>query len=96
MRTREIMPQLDGPNVCSFWKRIVRSAGTEQETFRKTAIKSRGEYPSDSSNGSHDDRRPYDGRRPTERRSYHERSGRPPDRGNGHDQDFSGRGRPPD
>ena len=96
MRTREIMPQLDGLMSVHSGKRIVRSAKAEQKTFQKTAITSRGEYPSDSSNGSHDDRRPYDDQMPPGRRRYHERSGRPPDRGNGHDQGFSGRGRPPD
>ena len=60
MRICEIMPQLDGPMSVHSGKRIVRSAKTEQKTIQKTAITSKGEYPSDSSNSSCDDRRPYD------------------------------------
>ena len=56
----------------------------------------RGEYPDESSNNSHGDRRAYNDQRPPGRRSYQGGSGRPPDRGNNHDRGYSRRGGPPD
>ena len=94
--TMEMIPQLDGPtSVCSR-RRILENVGTEQETIQRPTVIPRGEYPDESDSNSHDNRRPHDGRRPSGRRRYHDRSGRPPDRGNNHDRGHSRRGRPPD
>ena len=56
----------------------------------------RGEYPGESDSNSHGDRRAHNGQRPSGRRRYQDRSGRPLDRGNSHDRGYSRRGRPPD
>ena len=46
---------------------------------------------------SHNNMRPHDGQRPSgRRRHYHDRGGRPPDRGNDQERGYSRRGRPPD
>ena len=97
MRTcnTEMVPQLDGPiSVCSR-RRMSENARTEQESFQRTAVTHRREYPDESSNDSHSGQRTYDDRRPPERR-YQEGSGRPPDGGNNQDRGYSRRGRPPD
>ena len=54
------------------------------------------EYPDENDSDSHGDRRPHIGQRPSGRRRYQDRSGRPPDRGNNHDRGYSRRRRPPD
>ena len=57
----------------------------------------RGGYPDESDSDSYVNRRPHDGQRPSgRRRQYHDRSGRPPDRGNDHNGGCSRRGRPPE
>ena len=98
MRTHntEMIPQLDGPiSVCSR-RRMSENARTEQESFQKTAVTHRREYPDESSNDSHSGRRAYNDQRPPERRRYHDRSGRPPDRESNQDRGYSRRGKPPD
>ena len=91
----EMVPQLDGPiSVCSR-RRMSENARTEQESFWRTAVTHRREYPDESSNNSYSGQRTYDDGRPPERR-YQEGSGRPPDGGNNHDRGYSRRGRPPD
>ena len=57
----EMIPQLDGPMSVSLRRRILKNARTEQETCPRTAVTPRGEYSNDSSNDSHDDRRPHNG-----------------------------------
>ena len=61
MRTlnTEMIPELDGPiSVCS--RRIIsENARTEQESFQRTAMTHRREYPNENSNDSHSDRRAY-------------------------------------
>ena len=97
MRTHdtEMVPQLDGPiSVCSR-RRMSENVRTEQESFWRTAVTHRREYPDESSNDSHSGQRTYDDRRPPERR-YQEGSGRPPDGGNNCNRGYSRRGRPPD
>ena len=91
----EMIPQPDGPiSVCSR-RRISENARTEQELIQRTAVIHRREYPGESRDNSHSDRRTYDDRRPPVRR-YQEGSGRPPDRGNNWDRGYSRRGRPLD
>ena len=62
MRTcnTEMIPQLDGPMSVHSRRRISENARTEQETIQRTAVTHRREYPNDSSNDSHGDRRAYD------------------------------------
>ena len=94
--TMEIIPQLDGPtSVCSR-RRISENARTEQELIQRSTVIPRGGHPDESDSNSHDDRRPQDGQRPSGRRMYQDRSGRPTDRGNNHDRGYSRRRRPPD
>ena len=83
MRTHntEMVPQLDGSMSVHCRRRMSENVRTEQESFQKTAVTHRREYPDESSNDSHSDQRTYDDRRPPERR-YQEGSGRPPDGGN--------------
>ena len=50
---------------------------SEQEPIQRTTMIPRGGYPDESDSDSHDNRRPHDGQRPSGRRRYHERSGRP-------------------
>ena len=91
----EMIPQLDGPiSVCSR-RRILENMRTEQKLIQRTAVIHKREYPGQSSDDSHGDRRIYDERRPPVRR-YQKGSGRPPDRGNNWDRGYSRRGRPPD
>ena len=90
----EMIPQLDGPaSVCSR-RRISENVGTEQETIQRSTVIPRGGYPDDSDSDSHDDKRPHNGQRPSGRRRYQDRSGRPPDRGNDHNRGYFRRGRP--
>ena len=92
----EMIPQLDGPiSVCSR-RRMSENVRTEQESFWRTGMSHRREYPGESSDDSHSDRRTYDNQRPPERRRYQGGSGRPPVRGNNQDRGYSRRGRPPD
>ena len=96
MRTHdtEMVPQLDGPmSVCSR-RRMSDNARTEQESFWKTAMTHRREYPDESSNDSHSGRGAYNDQRPPERRRYHDRSGRPPDRESNQDRGYLRGGRP--
>ena len=94
--TMEMIPQLDGPTSVHSRQRILENARTEHETFKRTAVIPRGEYPGESDSNSHGDRRAHNGQRPSGRRRYQDRSGRPPDRGNSHDRGYSRRGRPPE
>ena len=88
--TMDIIPQLEGPtSVCTRRR-------SEQESIQRTTMIPRGGYPDESDSDSHDNRRPHNGWRPSRRRRYHDRSGRPLDRGNNHDGGYSRRGRPPD
>ena len=82
-----MIPQLDGPISVHSRRRISENT--------RTAVMHRREYPGESSDNSHSDRRTYDDRRPPERR-YQEGSGRPPDGGNIQDRGYSRRRRPPD
>ena len=87
----DIMPQLHGPTSVRTRRR------PEQEFVQRTATMPRGRYPDESDSDSHDNRRSHDEQRHSERRRhYHERGGRPPDRGNNQERSYSGRGRPPD
>ena len=89
--TMDVIHQLDGPTSVHTRRR------PEQEHVRRIAMIPRGEYPNESDSDSYDNRRPHDGQRPSERRRrYHNRSGRPLDRGNNHDRGYSRKGRPPD
>ena len=73
-----------------------RTQKTEQDTIQRTTVIPRGEYPDESDSDSHDNRRHHDGRRPSGRRRYPDRSGRPLDRRDNHDRGYSRGGRPPD
>ena len=56
-----------------------------------------GGYPDESDSNSHDNRRSHDEQRHSGRkRHYHDRGGRPPDRGNDQERGYSRSGRPPD
>ena len=75
-RRTEMIPQLDGPiSVCSR-ERISENMRTEHELNQRTAVSHRREYPGESSDDSHSDRRTYNDRRPTERRRCQEGNGR--------------------
>ena len=54
---REPIPQMDGPISVHSRRGIMKNTRTEQETFQRTIVTPRGEYPEDSSNDSHSDRR---------------------------------------
>ena len=87
----DIIPQLDGPTSVHTRRK------PEQEFIQGTTIIPRGGYPDESDSDSHNNRKPHDRQRPSgRRRQYHEKSGRPPNRGNGHGRGYSKRGRPPD
>ena len=94
--TTEMIPQLDGPTSVHTRRRISENVRTEQETIQRTTVIPRGGYPDESDSDSHDNRRPHDGQRPSGRRRYQDRSGRPLDRGNNHYRGYCRRGRPPD
>ena len=55
----EMIPQLDGPISVHSRRRISENARTEQESFQRTSVTHRREYPVESSNDSHNDRRAY-------------------------------------
>ena len=42
-------------------RRISENARIEQETFQRTTVIPRGEYPDESDTDSHDNTRPHDG-----------------------------------
>ena len=89
-RATDIIPQLDGPTSVCTRKR------PEQEFVQRTTTMPRGGYPDECDSDSHNNMRSYDGRRPSgRRRHYHDRGGRPPDRGNDQERGYSRRGRPP-
>ena len=92
----EMIAQLDGPASVYSRRRISENIRTEHETIQRSTVIPRGGYPDESDSDSHDDRRPHNGQRPSGRRRYQDRSGRPLDRGNNHDRGYSRRGRPPD
>ena len=60
--TQEMIPQLDGPvSVQSrSRRRMSENARIEQESFRRITTSHRREYPSESSDDTHSDRRTYD------------------------------------
>ena len=74
--------QLDGPISMYSRERILEDATTEQELNQRTAISQRREYPDETSDDSHSDKRTYNDRRPPERKRYHAGNGRLPDRDN--------------
>ena len=87
----DIMPQLDGPTSVHARRR------SKQEFVRRTATIPRGGYPDESDSDSHDNRRSRDEQRYSgRRRHYHDRDGRPPDRGNDQERGHLRSGRPPD
>ena len=55
MRTHntEMVPQLDGPISVHSRRRMPENVRTEQESFWRTAVTHRREYPDESSNDSH-------------------------------------------
>ena len=85
--TIDVIPQVDGPASVHTRRR------PKPEHVRRTAMIPRGEYPNESDSDSYNNRRPCDGRRPSERRRrYHKRSGRLQDRGNNHNRGYSRKG----
>ena len=90
-RVTDIMPQLDGPTSVHVRRRPA------QEFVQRTTTIPRGGYPVESDSDSHNNMRPHDKwRHSRRRRHYHDRGGRPPDRGNDQERGYSRRGRPPD
>ena len=87
----DIMLQLDSPtSVCARRR-------PEEEFVWRTTTMPRGGYPDESDSDSHDNRRSHDEwRHSGRRRRYHDRGGRPPDRGNDQERGYSRRGRSPD
>ena len=86
-----IMLQLDGPTSVHIRRR------PEQEFVQRTTTIPRGGYPDENDSDSHNNMRPHDEQRHSgRRRCYHDRGGRPPDRGNDQERGYSRRGRPPD
>ena len=81
-RRTEMIPQLDGPISMYSRERILEDARTEQELNQRTAISQRREYPDESSDDSHSDRRTCNDRMPPKRKRYYAGNGRLPDRGN--------------
>ena len=86
----DIMPQLDGPTSVHVRRR------PEQEFIWRTTTIPRGGYPDESDSDSHDNKRSDDGQHSGRKRHYHDRGGRPPDRGNDQERGYTRRGRPPD
>ena len=78
-RVHETIPQLDGP--VSIWsrsgRRIPENARIEQESFQRIIMSCRREYPGESSDDAHSDRRTYGGQRPLEERRHHGQHVRP-------------------
>ena len=60
----EMIPQLDGPISIYSRERILEDARTEQELNQRTAILQKREYPGESSDDFHSDRRTCNVRRP--------------------------------
>ena len=62
MGIQEMIPQLDGPvSVQSgTGRRMSGNVRTEQESFQRTTASHRREYPGESSDNTHGDRRMYD------------------------------------
>ena len=90
---QETILQLDGPvSVQSRSRRMSENARIKQESFQRTTVSHRREYPDESSDDTHSDRRTYDDRRPHERGRYQGQNGRPPDRRNYQDRGYSRRG----
>ena len=86
----DIMPQLDSHT-------SVHIRRPAHEFVQRTTTIPRGGYPDESDSDSHNNMRPHDEQRYSERRRhYHDRDGRPPDRGNDQERGYSRRGRPPD
>ena len=79
IHTVDMIPQLDGPTSVCAKRRISENTGTEQEIIQRSTVIPRGGYPDESDSDSHDNRKPHDGRRPTWKKKYQDRSGRPPD-----------------
>ena len=92
----DMIPQLDGPTSVRTRRRLSENTRIEQDTIQRTTVIPRGGYPDESDSDSHDNRRHHDGQRPSGRRRYPDRSGRPLDRRDNHDRGYSRRGRPPD
>ena len=67
------------------------NARIEEESFQRTTASHR-EYPCESSDDTHSDRRTYGDQRPPERGRYQGQNGRPPDRRNYQDRGYSERG----
>ena len=82
VRTCEIIPQLDGP--VSIWsrsrRRILENARIEQESMQRITASHRREYPGESSDDAHSDRRTYRDQRPLEERRCCGHHGSPSDR----------------
>ena len=61
-RIQETIPQLDGP--VSVWsrsrRRMLENVRIEQESFQRTTTSHRREYPDESSDDTHSDRRTYE------------------------------------
>ena len=91
---QETIQQLDGPvsvrSRCR--RRMSENARIEQESFGRTTASHRREYPGESSDNTHSDKRTYDDQRPPERRRYQGQNGWPPGRRNYHNRGCSGRG----
>ena len=60
----EMIPQLDGPMSVHSRRRMLENERSEEESFQRTAVTHRREYPNDSHSGW----RTYDDRRSPERR----------------------------
>ena len=93
---QEMIPQLDGPvSVPSRTRRrMSENARIEQEYFQRTSASCIREYPSESSDDTHSDRRTYGDQRPHERGRYQGQNGRPPDRRSYQNRGYSRRGYP--
>ena len=87
----EMIPQLDGPvSVQSrSRRRMSENARIEQESFQRTTASHRREYPGESSDDTHSDKRTYEDGRPPERGRYQGQNGRPLDRRNYQDRGYS-------
>ena len=58
----EMIPQLDGPMSVRSRRRMLENERSEQESFQRTAVTHRREYPDESSNDSHSGQRTHDDR----------------------------------
>ena len=99
---QESIPQLDRPvSVPSRTRsRLSENMRHKQGYFQEgiyhqgTSASCRREYPGESSEDTHSDRRSYGDQRPHERGSYQSQNGRPPDRRRYQDRGYSRRGYP--